>query len=133
VLIDTGPIVALLDADDRHHRVCVETFKRLREAPFTTWPVLTEAGHLLAHIPGAVLKLLTLVTRGAIAIASLTAADLPRISELLETYDDLPADFADATLVRVAERERIAMIFTLDRDFQVYRLYGRRAFKRVPR
>jgi len=47
---------------------------------------------------------------------------LPRIRDLMRKYKDLPMDLADATLVAVAEREKIRRIFTLDRrDFEVYR------------
>ncbi len=58
---------------------------------------------------------------------------VPRIRELMAKYRDRPMDFADAALVRVAERERIETIFTVDRsDFEVYRLFGRKRFKILP-
>ena len=48
-------------------------------------------------------------------------------------YRDLPMDFADATLVHIANREKIGRIFTLDRrDFSVYRLSEGRSFDTVP-
>ena len=63
-----------------------------------------------------------MIQSGAVQIISLGIDDIPRMRELMRKYRDLPMDLADAGLVRVAERERLRRIFTLDRrDFQVYR------------
>ena len=63
-----------------------------------------------------------MIQSGAVKILALGIEDIPRIRELMRKYRDLPMDFADGALVRVAERERMRRIFTLDRrDFQVYR------------
>ena len=132
-LIDTGPLVALLDADDARHEACLEAFSELSSPPVTTWPVLTEASYLLAEVPGGPLALLELVRRGAVMVSPLDAADLPRLAQLLAKYADLPADLADCSLVRVAEREGLRTILTLDRrDFGTYRLHGRSAFTILP-
>jgi len=132
-LIDTGPLVALLDADDAHHRVCVAAFGRLKTPPVTTWPVLTEASYLLAHVPGGPAALLELVRRGAVTLSALDMTDLPRMAQLLSKYADLPADLADCSLVRVAERDGLRTILTLDRrDFGTYRLNGRTALSILP-
>ena len=69
---------------------------------------------------------------GAVALAPLDAADVQRIRELTASYGDLPMDLADAALVRVAEREGIATVLTVDRrDFQVYRRHGKLPFELV--
>lgn len=74
-----------------------------------------------------------ILERGAVGILSLTADDVPRMHELMEQYHDLPMDLADAALVRVAERERIRRIFTLDRrDFTIYRPAGIGRFSILP-
>ena len=132
-LIDTGPLVALLDGDDQHHEECLEAFRRLRVPPVTTWPVLTEASYLLAGVEGGPAALLELVRCGAVRLAPLDDSDVPRMRQLLVRYADLPADLADCSLLRVAERDGLATILTLDRrDFAVYRLQGRRARTVVP-
>jgi uncharacterized protein len=59
--------------------------------------------------------------------------DLPDLERLMLKYADRPMDFADATLVRLAEREGLATILTVDRDFEVYRIGGRRAFRVLPK
>ena len=73
-----------------------------------------------------------MVERRALQVLAIDEADLPHIKALMRRYAELPMDFADATLVRVAIRERLNEIFTLDRDFDVYRLGGRRRFNVVP-
>lgn len=63
-----------------------------------------------------------MIESGAVSILPLDEADVPRMKALMRQYRDLPMDFADASLVRVAEREKLLKVFTLDRrDFQVYR------------
>jgi predicted nucleic acid-binding protein len=70
---------------------------------------------------------------GALAVAPLEAADYPRMRELMRKYRDLPMDLADAALVRVAERERIRRVFTIDRrDFAVYRPLRLGRFTLIP-
>jgi hypothetical protein len=71
--------------------------------------------------------------RGAVTLLSVESADFARIRELMKKYKDLPMDLADAALVRVAERERIHRIFTLDRrDFSLYRPEGVPPFEILP-
>ncbi len=122
VLVDAGPLVALIDRSDDWHLRCRRTFERL-DAPLTTvWPALAEASHLLKQVERGQATLMRLVQSGAVMLASLDRDDLPRMSELMQKYHDLPMDLADAALVRVAERDDIDRIFTLDhRDFEIYR------------
>ncbi len=126
ILVDAGPLVALVDADDQHHERCVEALKGLREPMGTVWPALTEAMYLLGDLPKAQEALWEMLTREAVQLLTLDLTDVPRIRALLRKYADRPMDLADAALVRVAEREGIRKIFTVDRkDFAVYRLHGR--------
>jgi len=70
---------------------------------------------------------------GALKLLSLDVPDFPRMRELMNKYRDLPMDLADAALVRVAERERISRVFTIDRrDFEVYHPRGIRQFTIIP-
>jgi predicted nucleic acid-binding protein len=122
ILVDTGPLVALIHEDDDLHPRCKEVFLSLRDSLATVWPVLTEAMYLLNFSWEAQSALWEMVEAGAVEILPLGNNDIPRMKELMRKYRDLPMDLADAALVRVAERERLRRIFTLDRrDFQVYR------------
>jgi uncharacterized protein len=126
ILVDAGPLVALIDADDQHHAKCVSTLQSLREPLASVWPPVTEAMYLLADVPKAQDSLWEMLERGAFNILPLYSADVPRMRELMRKYADRQMDFADAALVRVAEREGIHKIFTIDReDFSVYRLHNR--------
>lgn len=122
ILVDTGPLVALLHADDQSHDRCVKALRSLREPMATVWPVVTEAMYLLNFSWEAQAALWEMIITDALAILPLDRTDAARIRELMKKYKDLPMDMADAALVRVAERERLRRIFTLDRrDFLVYR------------
>ena len=126
ILVDAGPLVAIMDGDDEHHAKCTATIQNARGPLTTVWPALTEAMYLLGDQPEAQEKLLEMVEAGPLKLLPLEVNDLPRIRELMRQYQDLPMDFADAALIRVAEREGVRTIFTLDRrDFSVYRLHGR--------
>jgi predicted nucleic acid-binding protein len=122
ILVDTGPLVALIHEDDNEHHTCKEAFLRLSERLGTVWPVLTEAMYLLSFSWEAQSALWEMIEAGAVEILPVGSDDVPRMRELMRKYRNLPMDLADAALVRVAERERLRRIFTLDRrDFQIYR------------
>lgn len=126
ILMDAGPLVALVDADDQYHGQCVSALKSLQEPLATVWPPLTEAMYLLNDLPAAQEALWEMLVRKALELLPLGLLDLPRIRELLRKYADRPMDLADAALIRIAEREGIRKIFTVDKkDFAVYRIHGR--------
>ena len=133
ILVDAGPLVALIHADDREHDRCKEVFESLNEPMGTVWPALTEAMYLLGFSWQAQEAAWELVEREAVRILPLDHADVPRMMELMRRYRDLPMDLADAALVRVAEREKLRRIFTIDRrDFEVYRPSRMGRFSIVP-
>jgi predicted nucleic acid-binding protein len=131
LLVDTGPLVALLDADDAAHGRCVEHLKGVRVPLVTTWPVVTEAMYLLGASWIAQQALLEMITGGSLRIEELQGS-LGRIEHLMAKYRDVPMDFGDASLVAIAEEKGWDAVFTLDSDFRVYRLGGRRAFEVAP-
>ena len=132
-LADTGALLALLDGDDRWHRRCAETFASLRLPLLTTAAVLAELFHLVGDEPHDVDLAWRFVRSGALAVLPITDEDLPDLHQLMERYGDRPMDFADATLVRLARREALATVFTIDHDdFETYRIEGRRRFRIVP-
>jgi hypothetical protein len=122
ILVDAGPLIALIHEDDNEHQRCREAFAALNEPLGTVWPAVAEAMHLLSFSLQAQEALWEMIEMGAVEILRLGIDDVPRMKELMRKYRDLPMDLADAALVRVAERERLRRIFTLDRrDFQIYR------------
>jgi predicted nucleic acid-binding protein len=130
VVVDAGPLIALFDRDDRYHRRAVEFVQNRRLHLITNLPVLTEATFLLRFSVEAQRDLLWWA-RQCLEIDQDTSADLPRIIDLLEKYRDMPADFADASLVALAERLGISRVASVDRDFGIYVLPGRRRFENV--
>ncbi|HVH10090.1 MAG TPA: PIN domain-containing protein [Gemmatimonadales bacterium] len=122
VLVDAGPLVALIDRSDRNHESCKATLQSVTDPLASVWPVVTEAMYLLAFSWRAQDALWDLIASQALALLPLDAGDAPRIRDLMHKYRDLPMDLADAALVRVAERERLRRVFTLDRrHFALYR------------
>lgn len=134
VLVDTGPLVALLDRSDRHHARVAEALKSVRAPLTTVWPVITEAVYLLASQSApAASRLLEMLDEGEVSILFQGKDDIARIRELMGKYGDLPMDLADAALVCAAEKERIGTVLTTDRrDFTVYRPAHVRRFKLLP-
>ena len=133
VLVDAGPLVALLDRGDPEHEASVAAFKTIREPLITVWPAFTEAMDLLSGSWLGQKALWSRLETDTLGLAPLDEGDAPRMRELMEKYRDLPMDLADAALVRVAERESLTRIFTLDRrHFAIYRPGRRRRFSIVP-
>jgi predicted nucleic acid-binding protein len=130
IIVDAGPLIALFDRDDRHHRRAVAFVRSCRARLITNLPVLTEATFVLRFSVEAQRDLLSWAHR-ALEIDGATAADLPRIAALLDKYRDLPADFADASLVALAERLDLSQVASVDKDFATYRRLGKRAFENV--
>lgn len=130
IVVDAGPLIALFDRDDRHHRQAVEFVRTCRSRLITNLPVLTEATCLLRFSVDAQKDLLWWAQR-SMEIDQGTSTDLPRIIALLEKYRDLPADFADVSLLALAERLSVSRVASIDSDFAIYRLSGKRHFENV--
>ena len=132
-LLDTGTILALLDRDDRWHTACVKAFSLTRAPLLTSEAVLTEVFHLVSSRGKEVAAAWTFVRSGALTLAMIGDSDLPAIYRLMYQYRDRPMDFADATLVRLAERESLSTVLTIDfADFQTYRIGGTKRFRILP-
>lgn len=128
-LVDTGAILAFLDRDDGWHRACVQAFRSASFPLLTTEAVMTEVFHLAIRDFGRIEPAWELFDSATVSLASITDADLPSIRALMARYHDHPMDFADATLVHVANRESISLILTIDHnDFETYRFGGNRRF-----
>jgi hypothetical protein len=132
VLVDAGPLVALIDRRDANHARCVEALRGIVDPLVTVWPALVEAMYLLDTWP-AQAALWAMVEAGPIALAPLDDEDVPRLRALMAKYRDIPMDLADAALVHVAARDGYRRVFTLDqKDFAVYRVGGRERFTLLP-
>ena len=130
ILVDTGPIVALLHKDDKHHKRVTSFIKQCGCGLLTTWPVMTEAWHLLP-VHGRI-ALTGWALHGGVAVLDLGEDVLAELDRLLRQYRDRPMDLADASLVLLAERTGLTEILTIDRaDFDVYRLADGRSFQQV--
>jgi hypothetical protein len=128
-----GPLVALAQPRDQHHEACRQASQTISSPLFTVWPVITEALYLLRHETAAGPLLLGQIERGHLEIAGPNHEDVKRIRELMVLYEDLPMDFADASLVVLCERLQLSTVFTIDqRDFSVYRPAHVRRFKLIP-
>ncbi len=128
-IVDSGPLIALFDRDDKHHQRVKTFLSRNRLRLITTWPVLTETTALLPS--AASMDFLEFVCRGGLEVRDLGAADLRVILALSRKYADVPMDFTDSSLVALALREGYKDIVSLDRDFDIYRLAGKRRFRNL--
>ena len=128
ILIDSGPLIALFDASDKYHASAINFIKNNKSMLITTIASVTETLHLLDFNRNAQIDFLEWVNKGAVEIQNIENSDFSRIRELISKYRDLPMDFADACLVFLAEKLNINMIATIDRDFTIYRIKGRRKF-----
>jgi uncharacterized protein len=132
-LIDTGAILALLDKKDRWHDSCIDAFRQLRLPLLTSEAVLTELFHLVGDTRNEMEAAWKFVRSGALLLGAIEDAELPHLRSLMSRYWDRPMDFADATLVYLANRESLSVIFTVDQtDFATYRIEGKRRFRVLP-
>jgi len=133
-LLDTGVVVALLSRDDAAHVPAVAAFEAVRGKLLTTEAVLTEAMHLLGRRPDGARACLEFFLRSGAILVPMTTARLGRCRELMTRYADVPMDYADATLVAMAEEFAIGRILTLDRRgfASAYRWRKDRAFTVAP-
>jgi len=132
-LIDTGAILAIVDAEDEWHSACVESLNSLSAPLLTSEAVLTEAFHLVGTRAYNIERVWSFVRSGAVALLPISDSELPELRALMARYHDRPMDFADATLVHIASRESVSLILTIDHDdFETYRIAGNKRFTILP-
>ena len=130
-IVDTGPLVALLDASDEHHAWAVAAFRGIRAPMVTCEPVLAEASYMLRSSARAQDTILEWVERGSLAVAFDLTEDVAAVRRLMKKYRDVPMSLADACLVRMAETRDDHVVCTLDADFRVYRRSGGKPIRLV--
>lgn len=133
VLVDAGPLVALVDINDEYHAISKSQFDAYPIPGFTTWAVLTEVAWLVRRSPGGFTQILRLLEAGAIVCVEPDAGFPVWCRDFLHQYRDLQPQVADATLVYLADKLDTRTIFTLDRrDFTVFRNRRGQAFQLLP-
>ena len=120
VLLDTGPLVALLNRRDTFHSWSVEKAGTLEPPFWTCEAVIAEAHYLLRATAQGNRRLIDLLGSGKIVLQATESGSLVRVGDLMLKYANVPMSYADACLVYMAELEE-SSIFTLDSDFRTYR------------
>jgi predicted nucleic acid-binding protein len=128
-LLDTGVIVALLDRDERHHVLCVETVSDLIGPLVTCEAVVAQACYLLRGTPGAPEAIIKNVANGVFQTPMRLTDQASAVEKLLRKYHDVPMALADACLVDLADQMDTGQLLTLDHDFEIYRWRSRRKFE----
>lgn len=131
-LVDTAAVVALINRADRHHTAAAEWFQRFRGQLLTTEAVVTETAYVLAasqnHQRAALIWFERARAAGLLVVEPV--ADYAAVARIIAQYANLPCDYADASLIALAERSGVTAIATIgQRDFSIYRVRGRRRFR----
>jgi predicted nucleic acid-binding protein len=132
ILLDTGPIVATLDASDQWHATCAAAVVQLIDRCVTTEAIVTEACHLVGRGTNQTL-VLDFLLDAEVPVLALDRAALRHAARLMTRYANVPMDFADASLVAIGDALRIHEVLTTDRrGFQCYRSASGKAFQLNP-
>lgn len=126
VIVDTGPLVALLGAADRYHAWAAEQFRRVHTPLYSCEAVLTETAFLLSRVHGGRERFLDLLASDLLSADFRVMHERAEIAQLMRKYADVPMSLADACMVRMVELMPGAQVMTLDSDFRLYRQCGRR-------
>ncbi|MHC5936858.1 type II toxin-antitoxin system VapC family toxin [Nostoc sp.] len=133
-LCDASALIALINQSDANHQRCIDILPQLLAPLLTTWSCFTEAMYLLGRYGGwsAQQELWGYVADQILLLHYNNLEEQERMRSLMEQYRDIPMDLADASLVATAETLNQRQIFTLDRDFHIYRFRGNQSFEVVP-
>ena len=135
IIVDTGPLYALADADDQHHRAVGKFVAATRETLIVPSPVVPEVCYLLAEYLNAdtEIKFLQSLVSQELLLEHFNTKDLERAVEILKQYRDAEFGMVDATVMAMAERLKIQTVLTIDhRDFGIFRPKHCDAFRIVP-
>lgn len=129
ILLDSGPLIAIFDADDKHHHSAVNFIKKNNRPLVTTIANITEAVYVLSFSSEAQAAMLKWIAISSIKIEPIEAEDINEICTLFQKYNNVPMDFADACIVYACDKLGTNEVATVDSDFEIYRLKGRKTFK----
>ncbi|MBI2150628.1 MAG: PIN domain-containing protein [Acidobacteria bacterium] len=125
VILDTGPLVALVDSRDKDHPWAVAQWGDIEPPLLTCESVISEACFLLSQIHVGKKTVFEMLSRKAIELSFRLEDHVKDVGSLLRKYSDIPMSVADACLVRMAEHIPNSAVLTLDQDFRIYRKHGR--------
>jgi len=125
VILDASPLVAYFDAGEEHHAWCVWQFESVKPPLISCEAAIAEAVYLVESRGGDSARIFEFLRDGVIQIPFHLADDIAAVVALRRRYADVPMSLADACLVRMAEQRHDVRVFTLDRDFKIYRRHGR--------
>lgn len=125
-IVDTGPLVALFNAADSYHAWATEHFARLPPPLLTCEAVIGETCFLLARGRLNPAHVLDAIVRGALRLDFSLVTEVESVRQVMNRYRDAGVSLADACLVRMSEVHAHCQVMTVDRDFLIYRRYGRR-------
>ena len=124
VILDAGPLVALLADGVERHAWAVEAWRRLSPPILTCESVLSEAAFLLKREGFDSDLIFSFMEKGKVQIAIHVEREMADLRNLMRRYRNRPMSLADACLVRLSELHPEAVVFTLDSDFRIYRRHG---------
>ena len=125
VIVDTGPLVALLNRTDNRHAWIVRQLADIQPPLITCEAVLAEATYLTRNVAGARAALIEMLGDGFLNIGMAVIDHHSALLAMIRRYSNVPMSLADACLVRMAEIYPQSLVMTLDRDFTVYRKNAR--------
>ena len=131
ILTDSSILIAYYSAKDNYHDVVCRFFEQCTSELITTLACVTEVMYLLSADYRTQNEFLNDLAHELYQCIPLSVGDFTRIKQLNEQYADLPGDFADLSLIFLAERLNISAILTLDSDFDIYRRYRKQPFERI--
>lgn len=121
VILDTGAIVALINRQDPHHQWVVRELATIQPPLITCEAVISEAFFLLRRVRSGIDTLKESLDKKHIRVVFQLDPEVQNVTDLMIQYNSVPMAFADACLVRMSELYPNSAVFTLDRDFQIYR------------
>ena len=126
VVVDTGPLVALLSAGDAWHEWTLEHFSQLEPPLLTCEPVLGEAAFIVKRTGGNPSAVLALLDKGVLRIVFSMQDQAGHLRALMDRYSKVPMSVADACLVRMSELINDSVVMTVDSDFRIYKKSNRK-------
>ncbi len=121
VILDTGPLVALINGRDKYHKWSVRQWAQIDPPLLTCESVLSEACFLLGSLDRGQRAILELLQRRVLHIPFKLAENVNQIGRLLQKYSNIPMSLADACLVLMTEVYPESLVLTIDADFRIYR------------
>jgi len=125
VILDTGPLVALLNRRDHYHLWAKDCFAETTPPLLTCEAVISEACFLVRSLPRGPQTVVDLIQRGVLGTNFRIDEEASRLATMMERYTSVPMSLADACLVRMSEQQSEGIVLTLDSDFLIYRKHGR--------